>query len=342
MPDSYKPRGIPGNYSGRRPHHDPMIDDALCSPNYERPKDVVAALAYLDTRPDVARERIGVLAFSHGAQTGLNAFMDPSVMKSPYTVDYINAQNQTVPLGVPDPVQVPSDVPFPKVFACYYPGCGHFGYHGQASSIAANRYMPDRRAPVLMFHGTLDSLLGVNDPNAMPLTGNLFPIKFVESSLLQANAQMIPNPFVAHHIFDGADHSFDNHTIEPPQNWNTMAEDADEKAKRLARDETLKWFAYRLKEPAPEIAKDPMDPDQHEITWFGDTGIDYIVRASAGLQVWADDSATIPGSGGGLLHVVDSATEDIEFFRVYYSPVPAPVDAIENVGFFRSYGDFSY
>ena len=34
MPDSFNPRGIAGRYSNRRPHHDPAIDDAVCSSNY--------------------------------------------------------------------------------------------------------------------------------------------------------------------------------------------------------------------------------------------------------------------------------------------------------------------
>jgi hypothetical protein len=33
------------------PHHDPAQDDDLCSPNYKRPKDVVALLEYLAPAP---------------------------------------------------------------------------------------------------------------------------------------------------------------------------------------------------------------------------------------------------------------------------------------------------
>lgn len=110
---------------------------------------------------------------------------------------------------VPAPVQIPDNLPFPKVFACYYPGCSHYGYHGQASSIAANRYMPDRRTQVLLFHGTADSLLGVNDPDVTPMSGNLFPLKFVKSSQLHADSLAIPSPFVHHLIFEKAGHSFE-------------------------------------------------------------------------------------------------------------------------------------
>ncbi|MEM7396768.1 MAG: hypothetical protein AAF492_30940 [Verrucomicrobiota bacterium] len=97
-----------------------------------------------------------------------------------------------------------------------------------------------------MFHGTEDSLLGVDDPNVTPMTGNLYPIYFRLASDAHAAAEGIASPFVFHAIFDLAEHSFDNETIEPEMNWNTMAEDIDEKSKRLARDETLKWFRHCL------------------------------------------------------------------------------------------------
>ncbi|MEM7396923.1 MAG: hypothetical protein AAF492_31735, partial [Verrucomicrobiota bacterium] len=61
LADSYNPRGIPENFAGRRPSFDPAVDDALASPNYERPKDVVAILDYLITRSDVDIDHIGLL-----------------------------------------------------------------------------------------------------------------------------------------------------------------------------------------------------------------------------------------------------------------------------------------
>lgn len=299
--DSYNPRGIAGNYSGRRPHHDPTKDDALCSPNYERPKDVIAALAYLDGRTDVDRNQIGILGFSHGSQTGLNAILDPSVDLGAYTVDYTNNLNQTVDLAVDSPVRIPEGLPFPKVCAFYYPGCGHFGYHGQASSIAAGRYMPDRRTQVLMFHGTEDGLLGVSDVNADPLTGSLFPIKFVESSALQAAAEGVDNPFVQHTIFDLAEHSFDNETIEPQQNWNTMAESVDEKAKRLARDEVLKWFEFKLKPADLRIEPDQMNPGDHVVVWTGRKDLDYLLVSNEDLgNVWNPVGGNVIGDGGEI------------------------------------------
>lgn len=339
MPDSFNPRGIPADFKNRRPHHDPTIDDVLCSPNYERPKDVVAALQYLASRTDVDPGRIGMLAFSHGAQAGLNVLMDRSVNKSPYTVRYIDATNTTVSLPVPDPIQIPPTLPFPKVFACYYPGCGHYGYHGSSSSIAANRYMPDQDGKVVMFHGTLDSLLGVDDPDLTPMTGNLYPIKFVESSQLQADALGIANPFAHHLIFDQADHSFDNSTIEPEANWNTSDEEADEKAKRLARDESLKWFAYCLKPHHPNA---DLSSGVAKVSWHGQDGINYQVLRSSDLVAWTPEGTPLLGTDGALEHEVTLLPNTDAFFKLEYSAPPPPLSAPENSGYFRSYGDFSY
>ncbi len=341
--DSYNPRGIDGNFSGRRPHHDPLLDDALCSPNYERPKDVIAALAYLDSRADVDRNNIGLLGFSHGSQTGLNAILDPSVDLGVYEVSYINNMLQTVDLVVDSPVRIPNTLPFPKVSAFYYPGCSHFGYHGQASSIAAGRYMPDRRTKVLMFHGTEDSLLGVSDPNADPLTGNLYPIKFVESSALQAVAEGIPNPFVQHTIFDLAEHSFDNETIEPEGNWNTGAESIDEKAKRLARDEVLKWFECLLKPADLRIEPDQLSPGDHVVVWTGRNQLDYQLVSNEDLGgVWNPAGGNVIGDGGEIEAPVVPPMSHRIFYRLEFQPTPVPAAAPENTGFILDYGDFSY
>jgi hypothetical protein len=96
FPDGYNARGIPGNFEGRVPHQDPAEDDDLCSPNYERPKDVVASLEYLATRPDIDLQRLALIAFSQGAQTGMNALLEASVDLGTYQVDYTDL--------VPDPL----------------------------------------------------------------------------------------------------------------------------------------------------------------------------------------------------------------------------------------------
>jgi dienelactone hydrolase len=342
MPDSFNPRGISGGFSNRRPHHDAAIDDAVCSPNYERPKDVVAALAYLNDRTDVDRENIGLLAFSHGSQTGLNAVLDASVDLGSYTVDYVNAQNNTVDLAVPSPVRVPSTLPFPRVGIFYYPGCGHFGYHGSPSSMAAGRYMPDRRMQVVMFHGTNDSLMGVSDPNATPKTGNLYPIKLTLASAAQAAVVGVPSPFKAHHIFHLVNHSFDETTMETSANWNTPQESADEKANRLAHDETLKWLEFRLRRHSLTAEPDPNVPGALQVRWAGRPQLRYKHLTSVNLTQWSQPGGDIIGQGTVVALPVVLPVEQRSFHRLVIDPVPAPVGDANYTNFFLEYADFSY
>lgn len=342
LPDSFNPRGIAGSFSSRRPHHDPLIDDAVCSPNYERPKDVVAALTFLNGLPEVDREYIGLLGFSHGSQTGLNAILDPSVDLLNYSVDYVNAQNNTVPLAVPSPVRIPDSLPFPKVGIFYYPGCGHFSYHDSPSSTAAGRYMPDRRMQVVMHHGTEDSLLGVSDPDASPLTGSLYPLKFTLASAAQAAAEGIDNPFVRHYLFDHANHSFDETTIEAQGNWNTAQESVDEKANRLARDETLKWLEFRLRKHDLIPEPDPNVADALRVRWMGHDQLRYRHLTSVDLIQWNQDGVDVIGQGQEVVAPVVLPMEKRSFHRLQIDPVSAPSNEPENAGFFLSYGDFSY
>ena len=246
MPDSYHLRGISDGFSNRKPSTDPDQDDALCSPNYERPKDVVATLQYLATRDDVDVDNIGVLAFSQGAQTALNSVLDPGIDLSPYEESCVGQNN---PRPAPDPVRIPNNLPFPKVVAVYYPGCGFFDYHGSPHDTGPNRFMPDTRTKVLMFHGTEDSLMDDD-----------FPVKCVAASRAHAFANNFDDPFIYHYVFEGADHSFDNYSvqIEPEANWWTDEESDDEAAKRIARKETLRQFGHRLKgEPYLIVPKFP-------------------------------------------------------------------------------------
>lgn len=342
MPDSFNPRGIPGNFANKRPHHDSMIDDAVCSPNYERPKDVVAALTYLQTRADVDVDNIGLLGFSHGSQTGLNAVLDPSVDLGQYTVDFINDQNETVKLNVDSPVRIPDSLPFPRVGIFYYPGCGHFSYHGSPSSKAAGRYMPDRRMQVVMYHGTNDSLMGVSDPNATPKVGNLYPIKFTTASAAQAAALGVPNPFRQHHIFDMVNHSFDETTIEPQANWNTGLESPDEKANRLARDETMKWLEYRLRRHVLTPSPNPNLPGTLMVSWTGRDQLLYQHKTSVDLVNWTQQGGDITGNGAVVEVPVILPAELRSFHQLVIQPVPAPVNDVLYQSFFLEYADFSY
>lgn len=342
IPDGFNPRGIPGNYSNRRPHHDSAIDDSVCSPNYERPKDVVAALTFLNERDDVDRDNIGLLGFSHGSQTGLNAVLDSSVNLGNYTVDYVNDLGNSVKLAVPAPVRIPAALPFPRVGIFYYPGCGHHSYHGSPSSVAAGRYMPDRRMQVVMFHGTNDSLLGVSNPNGSPKTGSLYPIKLNLASAAQAAAQGIANPIVQHHIFDLVNHSFDETVIEAQANWNTGLESADEKANRLARDETLKWLEYRLRRHTLTPEPNPNFPGTIQVSWTGRTQLRYRHQTSTDLVQWTQQGADVIGQGAGISVPVVMPIESRSFHRLVVDPVPAPVSDVLYASFFLEYADFSY
>lgn len=239
MPDSYHPRGISGGFSDREPHDDPTKDDALCSPNYERPKDVVATLAYLDGRSDVDPDAIGIVSFSQGAQTALNSILDPSVDLGDYVEScYLADESDDYDRPAPDPVRIPNHLPFPRIVVAYYPGCGFFDYHGSPNSAGPNRYMPDTRTKVLMGHGTDDFLMNSN-----------FPVTLVAAARAHAVQEGAPDPFVHHYLFSGAEHSFDKYSvkIEDEDDWWTDAESDDEYAKRIMRKESLRQFAYRLK-----------------------------------------------------------------------------------------------
>lgn len=352
FPDSFHPRGITGSFEGKRPHHDPADDDAACSPNYERPKDVVAALTYLVSRPDIDRNNIAMIGFSHGAQTGMNALVDVSVDRGNYDVDYIDPNAQTIKFPVPSPVRIPDHLPIPKFCAFYYGGGSHFAYHGQASSTAAGRYMLDRRTTAILFHGTSDILMGISAHDTDPITGSVFPMKQVLASAAQAASLGLPNPIRHHYILnrcavhDPADsrvgHSFDlgSVTIADPADWDTVNESPDQKARRLARQQVLRWLDYSLRPPpAVAITHDTNLPDPFEIEWSSRARLSYRLMKSLTLQEdWMPAGAWSNGTGNPLQNLVPD--EDRAFFKVFYQPQEAPVNEPENAGFFLSYEDF--
>ncbi|MEP4079064.1 dienelactone hydrolase family protein [Haloferula sp.] len=345
FPDSYNPRGIPGNFSGRMPHHDPMFDDALCSPNYERPKDVVASLTYLQGRSDVDTEKIALMGFSHGAQTAMNAVLDSSVDLINYTVTYVS-EGGSIQEPVDSPVRIPNNLPFPKLGFFYYGGGSHYRYHGSANSISAGRYMFDRRMQVMLFHGTEDSLMGVDDPDAaLPLTGNLFPIKQVVASSAQAAAEGVDDPLLHHFIYDGVEHSFD---LEPSSlgiDWDTNNESVDQKAKRLSREEVLKWLEACFK-PATKIEIGPGVDLQEDIeltAYATNSRLNYQWEDTLDFEVdWQDFSTSFDGSGDDMVTDALIGNDSRRFFRLRRAAIAPPFDAIENDGFYLQYADFSY
>ena len=367
FPDSYNPRGIPAGYEGRVPHYDPNQDDALCSPNYERPKDVIAALEYLASRTDIDLQRLALIGFSHGAQTGMNALLDASVDLGTYQVDYTDLVPDPANPGlflekkikktVPSPVRIPSHLPIPKFCAFYYGGGGHNGYHGSASSTAAGRYMLDRRTSAILFHGTGDSLMGITNPNAAPIAGTLYPIKQVLASAAQATSLGLANPIQHHYILDRTSvqsagqrvgHSFDLGTvaIAAPANWDTAAETPNQKARRLARDEVLRWLDFKL-QPAPVLNLSPT-PSQANTpitaTWLTRPRLAYRLERSETLTAtsWLTASDWTDGDGNPSDHQTLLPNSGRVFFRLAYQPIAMPTEASANAGFFKTYADFGF
>lgn len=351
FPDSFHPRGITGSFEGRRPHSDPALDDAACSPNYERPKDVVAALTYLTSLPNIDSQNIAMIGFSHGAQTGMNALVDVSVDRGNYDIDYIAPNAETIKLAVPSPVRIPAPLPIPKFCAFYYGGGSHFAYHGQASSTAAGRYMLDRRTMAILFHGTADDLMDITDHNSNPITGTVFPMKQVLASGAQAATLGLPNPIRRHYIFNRTSvhpanarvgHSFDlgSVTIAAPADWDTANESPNQKARRLARQQVLRWLDFSLRPPpALTISHSPEEPSPFEIEFVTRPRLSYQLLKSTTLQNdWLAVGDWVVGSGSPLSHQSPSAGNS--FYRVAYQPQEAPIEAPENAGFFLSYQDF--
>ena len=366
FPDSYNPRGIATNFEGRRPHHDPDEDDALCSPNYERPKDVVAALEYLVSRADIDRERVALIGFSHGAQTGMNALLDVSVDLGAYTVDYVDLVEEpadsgifvekTVKKNVPAPVRIPAHLPIPKFCAFYYGGGSHYAYHGQASSTAAGRYMMDRRTTAILFHGTGDSLMGITNQNSVPRTGTVFPIKQVLASAAQAATLGLANPIARHYILDRTavhapatarvGHSFDlgSVTIAAEADQDTAAESPNQKARRLARDEVLRWLDFKLGPAATlALAPDALQPATHvEATWPTRARLAYRLERSETLATdsWSAALDWADGNDSPAAFIEEIPPAGRLFFRLQTRPVAMPVSAPEHAGFFLTYADF--
>lgn len=230
--DSYTPRGLV-EFRSRRPSDDPAIDDSICSPAYERPKDAYKALAFLQARPEIRANRIGLLGFSQGAETALSSLVSSSISKTNWTMSALKLNGETETRSFPAPVRLASPPGF-AVAIVYYPGCGFYGYFGSSSGTSSNLFMP--YAPTLMFHGSDDPLY----------SGNLYPEAFTQKSAAQAAAIGLPfNPLQAV-VYPGAAHSFDEADLAGPESPNLSA-------KRMSRELALAWFSAYLKEPQLKI-----------------------------------------------------------------------------------------
>lgn len=123
--DSFAPRGFPTGFAAGTYKDRP---DEVSSTD-ARPRDVYAALAYLRSRPDVIKDRIGLHGWSHGGMTTLESMgANPIMGKNPTAT-----QPPTPETGF-------------RAAISYYPGC--------LVKQAKGGYAP--YAPVLIFTGTAD------------------------------------------------------------------------------------------------------------------------------------------------------------------------------------------
>jgi len=141
-------------------------------------------------------------------------------------------------------------------------------------------------------------------------------------------------------------HSFDlgTVTLATPANWDTAAESPNQKARRLARDEVLRWLDFKL-QPAPvlTLAPDAANPATHvEATWPTRPRLAYRLERSETLAPgdWTPATSWTDGTGNPSAHQSPLPVGGRVFFRLDYQPVAMPTEAPENAGFFKTYADF--
>ncbi len=192
-------------FCGRTP-----LNDAICSPAYERTYDAYAGLAYLRSLPYIQGNRIGLMGFSHGGSTTMAAMVNTDVVtKSQWTVWY-----QSKTYNVAAPVARPAQGGF-KTAIAYYPGGGFYSYFGSTSDATKGKYV--NYAPLLILIGSNDDLL--------PAT----QVQFDRAKLNGAGStiEMV--------TYSNANHSFDE---------KNTGDDAV--AKAAARTKVANWLAATL------------------------------------------------------------------------------------------------
>lgn len=243
--DSYSARGIV-EFPNRRPSSIPSDSDALCSPRHVRPADAYAALEYLRTEAPVPVEwgRVGLMGFSHGAESALASVVDKTVVQAKgntwktsftYHTNVVSLVNNQLVTNTVVATNHNYSTPAPSYpilnawgFRCvvaYYPGCGFYGYFGSTTGqAAANQYMP--YAPTLMFHGDADALY-----SSAP--------KLVSRSLLHSQLLQLPSNPLVHLVYEDAGHSFDEAQDDDGADWE---------ARQSAQQETLAFLATWLED----------------------------------------------------------------------------------------------
>jgi dienelactone hydrolase len=204
FPDSFNPRGF-SEFCAYAPP-----EDAVCSPAYERPKDVADVLIWLAEQAYVDTDRLGLLGFSHGGSTTIASLADTDLT----TFQEREVRNDGITYVVPGPVPLPVGLGF-KAGVAYYPGAGFYGYF-------EDDYLPN--SPLLIHAASLD-----------PLYTSGSTEELVEVAL-ENGAHISTGNNVVLHVYEGASHSFDGATSG-----------VDGEADQLARQRTIEWFKYHLK-----------------------------------------------------------------------------------------------
>jgi len=209
FPDSYNPRGFSEFCNVAPP------EDAVCSPAYERPKDVYAIMQWLHQQNYVDTTRIGLLGFSHGGSTTLASIID---------YDYLEKDTWAVSANGTS-MEVPGPVDFGRYkFAAavsYYPGCGFYSYFGSTTNPNSGRYLTT--TPVLIHAASLDPLY----------TGGSYEV-LIEKAEINGSSVATGNEMELI-IHQDASHSFDGET-----------NGADGTASSLAMQQTTDWFKTKM------------------------------------------------------------------------------------------------
>jgi dienelactone hydrolase len=202
FPDSYNPRGF-SSFCNMAPP-----DDAVCSPAYERTKDVFDVMLWLKNQPYVDINRIGILGFSQGAETALSCIADPAKLIGQRIVS-----NNGVSYNVPNLVEKPAGITI-KAAVTYYPGTVYYGYY-------KNQYDPT--ASVLIQAASLDPLYSGGQTQA-----------FVDNAI-KNGANSTNSNTIQLVVYSGASHSFDG-----------ASSGADGDASTQAATKTTAWFKQHL------------------------------------------------------------------------------------------------
>jgi dienelactone hydrolase len=200
FPDSFSPRGF-SEFCNMLPP-----GDAVCSPAYERTKDVYSVLDWLSSQPFADINRVGLLGFSHGGSTALSAVHQTS---NEHRSKIWTVRSNGVTYEVPAPTDLPEGLSF-KAVSVYYPGAGFYGYFNDT-------YRPI--APIQIHAAELDPLY---------TSGNV-------ETLIETAGQNATNNPVELFVYGGAAHSFDGASSGP-----------DLEANIAARKRTMEWFSHYL------------------------------------------------------------------------------------------------